>query len=178
MTGLAPGAVGEAEGGDPHALPAAFDGFFRANRGYMLRLATYRLGCSHDAQEVVQDAFLIAFRNWERLLSAQNPTALLYRILQDCVIDQHRRRVRLARREQLTEVDPEVEDLKAVAFEELFSIREAIDRLPPRQREVITLKYLIGLDNHEIAAVLDLSAPTVSLHVKRARQRLRALLGP
>ncbi|MFI1301888.1 RNA polymerase sigma factor [Streptomyces sioyaensis] len=177
MRRLAPEIHGEAEGGEPLALPPGFEEFFRAHRTSMLGLAISRLGDSHDAEEATQDAFLIAYRKWDRLMSAHNPIALLYRILQDCLTDRHRRRARLARREQLTADLPEPEDPQSFGVETPLAIAEAIDQLPPRQREVITLKYLVGLDNHEIAVTLGISHPTVSLHAKRARQRLRDSLG-
>ncbi|SOE09630.1 RNA polymerase sigma-70 factor, ECF subfamily [Streptomyces sp. 2323.1] len=177
MRRLVPEIRGETEGGEPCALPPGFEDFVRAHHKRMLGLARHRLGDSHDAEEATQDAFLIAYRKWDTLLSAQNPIALFYRILQNCLTDQYRRRARLARREQLTADLPETEDPQALTLETPFAITEAIDQLPTRQREVITLKYLLGWENHEIAVMLDISHPTVSLHAKRARQRLRDCLG-
>ncbi|MFD9209073.1 RNA polymerase sigma factor [Streptomyces sioyaensis] len=179
MRRLAPEIRGEAEGGELElpALPPAFEDFVRAHQKRMLGLAMVRLGDIHDAEEATQDVFLIAYRKWDRLMSAPNPIALLYRILHDRLTDQHRRRARLARREQLTADLPETEDPQSFALETPLAIAEAIDQLPPRQREVITLKYLLGLENHEIAVTLGISHPTVSLHAKRARQRLRDTLG-
>jgi RNA polymerase sigma-70 factor (ECF subfamily) len=53
----------------------------------------------------------------------------------------------------------------------------ALERLSPNQRAVFVLFYLEGRPAKEIAGLLDMSAATVSVHLHRARRRLRTILG-
>jgi RNA polymerase sigma-70 factor (ECF subfamily) len=54
----------------------------------------------------------------------------------------------------------------------------AIRQLPPRQRVVVVLYYLEDRSTREIASLLAMSQPTVSVHLHRARNRLRTILEP
>jgi RNA polymerase sigma-70 factor (ECF subfamily) len=57
-------------------------------------------------------------------------------------------------------------------------LRAAIAQLPPRQREVIVLYHLEGLDSTEAAKLLDIAPATVRVHLRDAREALRARLTP
>lgn len=53
---------------------------------------------------------------------------------------------------------------------------QVVRQLPPRQREIVVLRYVIGMTSDEIAAALDISAATVRVHHMRAMQKLREAL--
>jgi RNA polymerase sigma-70 factor (sigma-E family) len=53
----------------------------------------------------------------------------------------------------------------------------ALQSLPKRQREVIVLRYLVGLSEPEVAATLGLSLGTVKTHLRRGLTRLRTTVG-
>jgi len=59
---------------------------------------------------------------------------------------------------------------------ELLALREAIDRLPDDQRQVVELRYLAGLTNDEVAAAMDTSTSAVNTKRWRAWLVLRDVL--
>ena len=58
-----------------------------------------------------------------------------------------------------------------------MSVREAIGKLPPRQREAVWLFYLEGFSQHEIATIMKIQRDTVGALLFQARGRLAELLG-
>jgi RNA polymerase sigma-70 factor (ECF subfamily) len=54
---------------------------------------------------------------------------------------------------------------------------DALRRLSPNQRAAVVLRYVVDLDVPEVAQRMGVSAPTVRVHLHRARGRLRELLG-
>ena len=59
---------------------------------------------------------------------------------------------------------------------DLLALREAIDLLPTEQRQVVELKYLVGLTNDEVAAALGTTAGAVNAKQWRALRALERLL--
>jgi RNA polymerase sigma factor (sigma-70 family) len=57
------------------------------------------------------------------------------------------------------------------------TLQMAVRQLPRRQREVVCLRYLVGLSENEIAAALDLGLGTVKTHLRRGIASLRASVG-
>ena len=60
--------------------------------------------------------------------------------------------------------------------EELEFVLSCIHRLPPKERDVITLKYKIELTNEEIAEIIGVSKDSVRQYLKRARDRLKKMI--
>jgi RNA polymerase sigma-70 factor (ECF subfamily) len=67
-------------------------------------------------------------------------------------------------------------DRIVIARDELRRLREAIDQLPPRSREAVTMARIEGLSGREIAARLNLDETTVSRHLKKGIQQLVDIL--
>jgi RNA polymerase sigma-70 factor (ECF subfamily) len=133
------------------------------------------LGDVTDADDAVQDAFMIAF---QRLRECRQPgrfRSWLLRITRNRAYNiAHYRRVR--RHEQL---DPAVADVQRDPTErrELRAVLvAALAGLKPVQREVLLLHDLEGVPHAEIAAVIGSSELMSRKHLMRARQRMRALL--
>ena len=57
-----------------------------------------------------------------------------------------------------------------------MTLRDAIQRLPEKQREIICLYYLQDLPVREIAGILDMNENTVKVTLMRAREKLRSFL--
>lgn len=149
---------------------AAFDEFARPYVATMRAIAGREVG-SADAEDVVQEALLRAWRRWQTYDSARGSAkAWLCAIL----IDQARRRRRHARLRTTISL---MEDPPLFRSQEPSATRIDIDRaiasLPRRQRQVICLFYLADLPVDEISGVLGVSDGSVKRHLFDARANLR-----
>jgi RNA polymerase sigma-70 factor, ECF subfamily len=144
-------------------------------------LARYLTRHEHDAQDVVQDAYLRALKYFEgfRGTEASDGRAWLLAIVRNTAFTWRRRYRRESEfdeqlhSESVAEVHPEAALLGASARE---SLHQALDRLPPEFREVIVLRELQGLSYKEIGEVTGVPAGTVMSRLSRARSRLQRAL--
>jgi RNA polymerase sigma-70 factor (ECF subfamily) len=176
-----PDAAAEAERG-PAQFAEQLGRLYAENRARLHRFLLRRVGDAGEAEDVTHEAFL-------RLLGAyggrppESPMAMLYRIAVNIVRDGIRRdRFRHAQVAGLTEpvcaVPPESDpETHAAARQRLERLRRAIDRLPPRCREVFLLHKIGGRSHSEVAEMLGISRNMVEKHVIRAFSRLRDELG-
>lgn len=152
----------------------SFDGFYRREYAGCVGLAYVLSGSRSGAEDLVQDAFLEAHRRWSDLGAYENPGAWVRRVVANRAVSKYRRRMAEARAivKMMGGWQSTVPDL-AEPTEEIWL---AVRRLPRRQAQVVALTYLDGLSLQEIAAVLDVSVPTVGTHLQRARKTLAAAL--
>jgi RNA polymerase sigma-70 factor, ECF subfamily len=146
-------------------------------------LARWLARSAPDAEDVVQDALLLAFRNLDTRRGA-NTKAWLLAIVRNCFLSARRRDApRSARTETLDAAveaappaalistdDPERE---AIAAERALTLDAALRRLPAEFREVIILRELEGLSYREIAEVTAAPVGTVMSRLARARVALK-----
>lgn len=143
-------------------------------------LARYLTRDDHDAEDVVQDAYLRAVRHFAGFRGGDGRAWLL-------TIVRHASYTLLKRRraeEPISEVedppDPAADPVIAVEKLDREQLRErliqAIDALPLEFREVIVLRDLEDLSYKEIAAALAVPIGTVMSRLSRARRRLQVLL--
>lgn len=127
----------------------------------MVRLATLLCGSSAVAEELVQDAFVKVIERWDRI---EAPSAYLRAaVVNGCT--GHRRRRDVARRH-------EVRPVLSVVDPEGFVLRDAIHRLPSRQRAVLVLRFYEDLPEKEIAALLQCRVGTVKSALHRGLAQL------
>jgi RNA polymerase sigma-70 factor (sigma-E family) len=140
----------------------------------LTRLAFIMLGDRHAAEDVVQDAFCALYRSWERL--AEHDHALGY--LRVSVINGCRTALRRNRRVLRPQIVRPAESAEANALlgEEQRAAVAALRRLPPRQREVLVLRYYADLSESEIADVMGISRGTVKSTTARALAALGRIL--
>ncbi len=139
----------------------------------LLRFATLVLGSQDDAQDVLQDAFL-RLSKMMNATTVRNPRALLFTIVGNLSRDLLRRRNRWAMSElpeHLTTGDDPITAL--LGIETATRIGEVVDSLPPRCREVFSLRKGHDLSYREIAARLGISEKTVENHLAAAMRALR-----
>ncbi|MEZ5938578.1 MAG: sigma-70 family RNA polymerase sigma factor [Hyphomonadaceae bacterium] len=146
-----------------------------ADRAGLLRYLVRRTRDRELSEDLAQDVMvrLIAFMARERV---EKPRALAFRIADNLMINAFRRR-RIRGEVALVEdvgAPPAEEDLKAREDQRLAALREAIERLPPKRREVLIRRRLRGQSHREIAEAMGLSAAAVEKHVVRAMASLRA----
>jgi RNA polymerase sigma-70 factor (ECF subfamily) len=157
-------------GDEPVAEPVpefeTFEAFYE--RGYrpMVRLSLALTGDRLASEDLVQDVFVDAHRQWGRISSYDQPAAWLRR----AVINRSRSVLRRARTElraraRLVRTDAEGPTLSNDAQEFWAAVRS----LSTRQAQCIALRYLDDLSIAEIATVLGCAEGTVRVHLHRGR---------
>ena len=148
-----------------------FDGFMRGRWPAMVRLAYALTGDAGHAEDVAQAAFARAYASWGRVRRAGDPDAYVRRI----VINEHRSRFR--RHRVAEELRGDLADTPGGSSqpgpEDRSELLDALDRLGPRQRAVVVLRYWLDLSEAETAAALNCSVGTVKSQASRALATLR-----
>jgi RNA polymerase sigma-70 factor (ECF subfamily) len=183
--------VARARAGEPSAAAA----LVRRYHADCWRFAYRMLGNRHDAEDVVQETFLRAFRALATYHERERFRSWLFRILANqcrTALLQRRRRARWfvvgdrgerALAEAAADDDgsaasalAEADDLARHAATVSDALQGALARLDPKQREAFLLKHGEGMEYAEIARVTGASVPALKMRVKRACDALRPLL--
>jgi RNA polymerase sigma-70 factor (ECF subfamily) len=145
------------------------------------------MGNQVDAEEVVQDAFLSAYRARDRFKGTSQVTTWLYRITVNAAL------MRLRKKSRKVEIPTEPEELTRaydqpdhradpdralLSLELAQKIQAAIANLPPDQRAVVVLRDIQGLSNDEAAAILEVSVTALKTRLHRGRVAIRNELAP
>ena len=157
-------------------LDGDFREFMHARWPAMVRLAYGLTGDQGHAEDVAQAAFARAYASWPRVRRSGDPDAYVRQI----VINQNRNRFRKHRvAERLTDSPPESGVIDAARidatreYDERSALITALQRLGPRQRAVIVLRYWVDLTEQETAVALNCSVGTVKSQASRALATLR-----
>lgn len=145
-------------------------------------LARWLTRNDHDAEDVVQDACLRAFRFFGGFHGGDSRVWLLKIVRNTCYtwLQRNRRRELAAdSEEELQNVESADHDPEAMLLRNADSrmLRQSLEDLPLEFREVLILRELEGLSYKEIADLVDLPLGTVMSRLARARKRLAARLG-
>jgi RNA polymerase sigma-70 factor (sigma-E family) len=160
----------------PAPRPRADDGvtaLYAAHAVGLIRLGYVMLGDRAAAEDVMQEAFLGLYRNWNRLDDpAKALTYLRSSVLNGCR-SALRTRVRQDRRDQAVAASgdwapSDSAEASVLLSEENRELLAAVRGLAPRQREVLTLRYYLSLSTEETARVMDISAGAVKSNLSRA----------
>jgi RNA polymerase sigma-70 factor (ECF subfamily) len=152
---------------------ASFEAVFRECMNDVHGYALSLLGDRAGAEDVTALAFERLFRARGRLdASRGTPRALLFTIVRNAALDELRRR----RRQPLAEPSqesPAVIGGEAEEVDRRESVRQALASLPPRDREIVLLKFHGQLSNVELAQALGISESNAGTRLHRALARLR-----
>ena len=177
-------AVSRARGGDSEAFCFLVE---RHSRD-VFRLAYRMTGNEHDAEDVVQETFLKAYRKLPGFEERAQFGSWVHRIAANCAYDLLRARVRHDDRLERTEGpdgdrtltvpadDPSPERLLA-GREVRRRLRAALARMSALERSAFTLRHVEGMSIAEISRALDLDASAAKQSVFRAVRKLRMALG-
>ena len=152
-----------------------FDVFYRREFRAVVGLAYALSGSRWAAEDLAQEAFLAAHRQWERIGAYEAPGAWVRRVVANMAVSRYRRsvseakalaRVALNRQEPLPELD---------AVDSAFW--DHVRRLPRRQAQAIALHYLEDRSVADVAAILGCSEATTKVHLHRGRKTLASRLG-
>lgn len=153
-----------------------FAEYFRARRDTVRRTAYLLCGDWHRADDHAQASFVALHRHWTRIREPGARDAWMRRTLTRAVIDESRRPWR---RERFT-AEPVDTATVGAASEGVATRHVLVDGLrsvPPRQRAVLVLRYLEGLDVAATAAALGCSEGTVKSQTSHGLAALRLALG-
>lgn len=169
----------------------AYEELVRAQGARLLAVARRLLMDEEEARDVVQEAFLSAFRSIDRFQGSSRLSTWLHRIAVNAALQKLRARRRRKEtpiedllpgfQEDGHQLEPAVEwrpsgDLEREETRSL--VRSSIDRLPETYRTVLVLRDIEELDTAETARLLEVNENTVKVRLHRARQALRGLLDP
>ena len=148
----------------------AFEDFYVREYPAMVGLAYALSGSRWGAEDLAQEAFLAAHRDWGRVGAYQQPAAWVRRVVANLAVSAIRRRV--AETKALARIalgrGEAVPDL-AAADPEFWA---AVRALPRRQAQVMALFYLEDRSIADVAGILDMTLGTVKRHLYDARQTL------
>ncbi len=142
----------------------------------------------HDAQDLVQEAVLKAFRNFDQFQKGTNFKAWIFRIMTNTYINQYRKKVKEPAFTDFSLIEPIYEEIvkEPVHFSmaEIDSLREnlsdevalALDHLAPEHRLVFLLATVEDFSYQEISKLTDCPIGTVMSRLFRARKLLREQL--
>ncbi|GAA1478388.1 SigE family RNA polymerase sigma factor [Nocardioides aestuarii] len=154
---------------------AAFEEFAVAAQSRLRSTAYLMCGDWHHASDLVQDTLVRLYVAWPRLQRQGAELAYARRTMLNLLLDQRRRRSsgEVPRAEDDTR--PSGEDV-AEAVSTRAALLATLDRLPPRQRACVVLRYFDDLSVADTAAALGCTEGTVKSQTARGLDALRALV--
>ena len=180
-----------ASGEQPRMSTAELDAFLASVEKQAFVMAKFATGDSDAALDIVQDAMFKLVRQYGSR-PAEEWRPLFFRILNNRIMDQHRKRGFVQRMSRWFGVDAENDDAveavdqlpSAVKLPEDFlhaegvevALREAYQRLPRQQQQAFSLRQWQGLSVEETALAMSVSSGSVKTHLSRALKNLREQL--
>lgn len=159
-----------------------FAEYFVARQQAVRRTAYLLCGDWHRADDLAQTAFVALHRHWRKVRDKGALDAYVRRTVVRAVIDESRRPWRRERPVQdMATVPAPAAQVATPDTGERVATKEALleglRRVPPRQRAVLVLRFLEGLDVSGVAEALGCSEGTVKSQTARGLDALRAALG-
>lgn len=147
-----------------------FESFYATELKAVVGLAFVLSGSHSGADDLAQEAFLVAYKQWDKVQDLDNPGAWIRRIVSNQSVSMIRRRtaeakalVRIGNSEYtVPEMSPDA-----------IATWGAVRKLPKRQAQVIALRYYDRSSIGDIARILETSENTVKTHLLRAKEALR-----
>ena len=164
--------IREAQMGNSKAFAAVYS--FYADDLY--RFALWYTGKSADAEDAVQEAVLIAFRNIAKLRKPSSFKSWIFKILSNecktrltnpadrlCTVSVH----------EIVETE---NDLSGTDFTVSAELKSALDSLTPEEKQIVLLSVIGRYKSNEIAQILDMTSGSVRSKLSRSLKKLREIL--
>lgn len=152
---------------------AAFYEIITAQKRRLYRIAYSYLHNEADALEALQEAVC---RAWSKSGSLRDPDLFvpwLIRILIHCCVDEQKRRRRVVPYEKIDRPDPSV-----MVSDSKVDLERALEKMKPKYRHVLMLRYYEDMTVAEIARVLDCPEGTVKTRLHQALKQLKRSIEP
>jgi len=165
----------------------------RNNIGWMIAVAQRLLSDRALAEDAVQDAFISAFRGFDKFDNRAQLKTWLHRITVNAAL----MKLRKIKRQSEQTIDDflpkfdqyecriEAQWTQLVSVENIVAreqsreqIHNAIDQLPDQYRNVLLLRDIEGYNTHDVAALLNISESNVKVRLHRARAALKKIIEP
>ena len=171
--------VARAKAGEPQA----FDALVRRYRKRIFALALHLSGSESEADDIVQDVFLRAYRALDKFEGRSEFFTWVYRMTYNRALDARRTRARRGEASMEEVVDPRIEraievdapddPTRAAELRQTYArVLRALDALPPEMCVTVVLVTLQGLSNAEAAVVQGCSRGTIAWRLHEGRRRL------
>ncbi|MDQ0578671.1 RNA polymerase sigma factor [Streptomyces rishiriensis] len=155
-------------------FPVDFEAFFAAHYPALLARALMLCGNYQDAEDAIQDAFLAALENWNRVSGYEQPTAWVSLVMRRKLWRTLRLRLRAKRAALDVPVPCQAQPHETAQARRVLT---AMAALPPRQRMVLVMYSLYAMTHEEIADDLNIAASTARGNLRKGRENLRRMLG-
>jgi RNA polymerase sigma-70 factor (ECF subfamily) len=176
--------VARAKAGEPQA----FDALVRRYRKRIFALALHLSGAESDADDIVQEVFIRAFRALDQFEGRSEFFTWVYRLTVNRALDARRARGRRSessieeddpRIERALQVDAYGDPRRAAELRQTYArALHALDELPPDMRTTVVLVTLQGLSNAEAAVVQGCPRGTIAWRLHEGRRRLLEATAP
>jgi len=150
--------------------PLVFEEFYEGTHPRLFIALCLVTGNRHDAEEIMQDAFIRVFERWDRVATLDDPEAYLYTAAMNVFRNRYRRARMAVQRSLSTRLD--ADDLAAVEARD--EVVRLLKGLAPRERAAIVLTQILDLPTEEAGRMLGIKASTIRVLTMRARAHLRA----
>lgn len=166
--------MAESDGLPEVRVPGSFELLYQADYAAVVGLVYGMTGSLWVAEDLAQEAFLRAHRDWERVGGMASPGGWVRRVALNLARSRWRRlRSETLARLRIAPPDHVSDPLPNSQVEEFWA---EVRRLPSRQAQAVALHYVEQLSVAEIAETLDVAEGTVKALLHQGRERLRRQL--
>jgi RNA polymerase sigma-70 factor (ECF subfamily) len=151
----------------------SFEEFFAEEHARLFGALCLVTGNRHEAEEIMQDAFLRLWERWDRVSSVEDPAAYLFRTAMNVFRNRYRRATLALRR--TVNLSPNEDALATI--EDRDVVARFLKDLTPDQRAAVVLTGYVGLTSEEAGRLLGMRAGTVRTLATRARAQIREKAG-
>ena len=164
--------------GDSDAFAAIFRQFYK--RAYLF-LKSFTRGGQDIAKDLAQDVFLKVWENRKRMVSVDSLDAFIFTMTRNAAFDYFRKAYRRDKSLEdmldgylLNQLDAS-SDIETITHNRLSlsDVRKSLESLPQQRRDIFLLSRFMGVENSDIARMLNISRKTVENQISLANQDLR-----
>jgi RNA polymerase sigma factor (sigma-70 family) len=149
-----------------------FEAFYEAEAKILFRRLWLVTGDRAEAEELMQDAFLVVWQRWDRVGRMDDPTGYLYRSAMNLFRKRYRRAMLAVRR--TVGLSPSSDDFSDADDRQV--VRHVLSTLPPRQRAALLLTEILGFTSKEAGDALGVTDATIRSLTRHGRDAFRKVM--